>query len=459
MSGLHRVPTYIINLKKRLERKVHILEQFSGRDEFDINIVEAIEHPIGAKGLWQTLRYILLNLVDEQEEFILVCEDDHQFTDDYAASFLFSCIERAKEKDGDILTGGVSGFINALEVSENLWWIERFSGLQFTIIFRKIFNTILEADFGDKDAADYKLSDLTECKFLTFPFISTQRDFGYSDATGTQHRKMDVTAMFDSSIQHIRTLKNVAAFYKKLPQHGNDAMDITELNSITIPTYVINLPERTDRRAHIEKQFAGRKEFDLMIVEACKHERGALGLWHSIRKIVQMAIDNDDDIIIICEDDHEFTPHYFKEYLLKNIISAYRDNATILLGGIGNFIHAIPVTKERIWINSFWSTQFVVLYREIFHRILDEPFDKYVTADDLLSAITSNKMVLHPFISFQQDFGYSDITPKDTSQTPLMFDACSERIASIKNILNKYSVNPGSSYECNHTGSRTGKSA
>lgn len=41
------------------------------------------------------------------EEFILVCEDDHQFTEDYSVSFLFSCIEETKEKDGDILAGGV----------------------------------------------------------------------------------------------------------------------------------------------------------------------------------------------------------------------------------------------------------------------------------------------------------------------------------------------------------------
>jgi len=30
------IPTYIINLKKRIARKEHIVNEFAGRDEFDV---------------------------------------------------------------------------------------------------------------------------------------------------------------------------------------------------------------------------------------------------------------------------------------------------------------------------------------------------------------------------------------------------------------------------------------
>lgn len=46
------IPTYIINLKSRIDRKEHKLKEFAVRVEFKIHIVEVIEHEIGAIGLW-----------------------------------------------------------------------------------------------------------------------------------------------------------------------------------------------------------------------------------------------------------------------------------------------------------------------------------------------------------------------------------------------------------------------
>ena len=43
-------------------------------------------------------------------------------------------------------------------------------------------------------------------------------------------------------------------------------------------------------------------------VEACEHTNGAVGLWNSIRKIVQEAKLQEYELILICEDDH-FSPN------------------------------------------------------------------------------------------------------------------------------------------------------
>ena len=96
----------------------------------------------------------------------------------------------------------------------------------------------------------------------------------------------------------------------------------TNNSDFYLPVYVINLKERTERRQHIEEQFQGRVEFALHWIEAIEHSIGAVGLWQSMLKAVQTAIDKRDDIMIICEDDHIFTPAYNKDYLFANIIGA-----------------------------------------------------------------------------------------------------------------------------------------
>ena len=75
-------------------------------------------------------------------------------------------------------------------------------------------------------------------------------------------------------------------------------------NKFYIPDYIINLKERIDRRLHIEAQFRDKSEFVLTLIDAVKHPIGAVGLWKSMVKAVEAAIRNDDDIMIICEDDH-----------------------------------------------------------------------------------------------------------------------------------------------------------
>ena len=69
-------------------------------------------------------------------------------------------------------------------------------------------------------------------------------------------------------------------------------------NDITIPVYVINLPERTERLENIYETFKGKNEFELNIIPAIKKERGADGLWQTIYSIVEKANDGDDEVII-----------------------------------------------------------------------------------------------------------------------------------------------------------------
>jgi hypothetical protein len=404
-----RISTFVINLKNRTDRKENILNEFLGRDEFSVTIVEPQKDENPALSLWRTIKYIIENKICKEDEFFLLCEDDHQFTEHYQKEELFTCIIKANEMGADILSGGVGAVYKFVQVFENIFWMDTFSGLQFTIIYKRFFNIITTSYFEKNAAADLKISALTENKFLIYPFISTQKEFGYSDVTTANNLKGRVDGFFKLAPERIKTVQDVSAFYKSQRSEIYKAFEINDYQNICMPTYIINLPERTDRLDHIKKQFEGRNEFDIKIIEAIKHEKGNLGLWLTIRKIVEQAIINEDDIIIICEDDHQFTDHYSKNNFIKDVIEAHTFGAGILLGGIGYFSSAALIMENKFWIDSFFCTQFTVIYRSLFKRILDEPFDEKVTADGVFSTLTSNKLVMFPFISTQKYLGHSDI--------------------------------------------------
>ncbi|ASU36759.1 glycosyltransferase family 25 protein [Mucilaginibacter xinganensis] len=434
------IPTFIINLTSRPDRKKHILNEFAGRDEFAIQVIEPVVHQYPVISLWNTIKHVVLNAIDNKDDYILVCEDDHAFGTQYSAEALRDAIAEANELQADVLSGGISSLKGGLQMSEKLFWMEEFSGTQFIIIFRRFFQKIADADFNESDTADYKIASLTDNKYFSFPFFSTQKSFGYSDVTPRNNTQVQVENLFRDTEINVHILKDVAAFYKLRNEELLHMAPVELPENISIPTYVINLPERTERKTHIIEQFKGRPEFDVTIVEACKHEIGAVGLWQSFRKVVQMAIDSDDDVIIICEDDHCFTADYSRDYLLKNILEAHRQDAEYMSGGTSYFNFAIPVSSNRFWVDTCLATQFVVLYKKTFESVLREPFDDNVVADILLSRIISNKMILSPSVSFQQNFGYSDVSAihnKNANLVDEMFSKCNTRLAKLKKTMKK----------------------
>lgn len=208
-----------------------------------------------------------------------------------------------------------------------------------------------------------------------------------------------------------------------------------------LPVYVINLRNRTERRKHIEEQFQGKPEFELTWVEAVEHPIGAVGLWQSMVKAVQTAEANEDDIMIICEDDHTFTSAYSKEYLLANIIEANNQSSELLSGGIGSFGAAVPVATNRYWVDWFWSTQFIVIFKPVFQKILDYEFKDTDTADGVLSVLAKDKMTVYPFISIQKDFGYSDVTRSNNDISGLvnkLFQQSGHRLGVIHCVARKF---------------------
>ena len=62
---MKKINVFAINLVKRTDRKASILSEFSEKEEFQLNLAQAIEHPVGAVGLWQALRGIVERVSEE----------------------------------------------------------------------------------------------------------------------------------------------------------------------------------------------------------------------------------------------------------------------------------------------------------------------------------------------------------------------------------------------------------
>jgi len=204
---------FVINLVERPDRLTHMKNEFKDKSEFKVEFIRSRRNKVGALGLWKNIVKIITKAQKSDKEYVIICEDDHQFTKEYSAKKLDNYILEGKRKNADVLLAGVSWFKDAVQISANLFWIDKFSGLQFTVIYRKFFDLILAADFGAKDAADYKISELAQDIFLIFPYLSTQKEFGYSDATPKNNSSGRVAGIFDNSAERLECLDRVRSFY------------------------------------------------------------------------------------------------------------------------------------------------------------------------------------------------------------------------------------------------------
>ena len=208
-----KINVFAVNLVYRTDRKEHIISQFTNKPEFSLTVVPAIEHKIGAYGLWQTVQKIVRGEVEKQSEYFILCEDDHTFTKQYSIDFLNQSISHANALGADMLSGGYSWFGNTIQVSKHLFWTDQFNGMQFTVVFHKFYQAILDANFGESVVTDISLSCITNNKFVIYPYISTQKEFGYSDVTSMNNEKGYVEGIFDHSAHKLDILNKVRSFY------------------------------------------------------------------------------------------------------------------------------------------------------------------------------------------------------------------------------------------------------
>ncbi|MBR5919321.1 MAG: glycosyl transferase, partial [Prevotella sp.] len=89
----------------------------------------------------------------------------------------------------------------------------------------------------------------------------------------------------------------------------------------------------------------------------------------------------------------------------------------------------------------FWSTQFIVVFKPLFQKILDYDFKDSDTADGVLSVIAKDKMTMYPFVSVQTDFGYSDVTRSNNEISGMvdhLFRKADYRLSIVHRVAQKF---------------------
>jgi hypothetical protein len=212
---IDRINVFAPNLPHREDRKCNLLEQFYGKNEYNLKIVTPEKNEIASVSFWLTLVQIVQENVRKNSEYFIFCEDDILFTADYDFKQLKDIIELGLAIEADIILGAVSWFQTGLQLKNNLFWVEFFNGTQFSIIYRPLYQKILNCSFNNQDSADLKISELCDNKFVIHPFIAIQRDFGYSDVTITNNEAGKQDRLFSATSEMISILKRVDQFYSQ----------------------------------------------------------------------------------------------------------------------------------------------------------------------------------------------------------------------------------------------------
>ncbi len=138
---------HVINLPKREDRKLHIINQFENRTEFNLKVITPIPDSNGARSLWKTLKSIIRENL--QSDFLIICEDDHEFTENYSGDKLFHFIKVAEKANAEFLSGGVSWIETFFPVEKDMYWMDGFNGTQFIVIFKPLHLKFLTSRFNN----------------------------------------------------------------------------------------------------------------------------------------------------------------------------------------------------------------------------------------------------------------------------------------------------------------------
>lgn len=385
---MHPIPVFAINLKKRPERKAHTIAEFTGRDEFQLQVVEAIEETNGRMGLWKTIRQVVSHMKAMDMAYGIICEDDHYFTDDYSTALLLDTIQQCQLLQADALLGGVSWFQGFVPVTENLCWTERFTGLQFCVVFHKFFDQILDAVFSERDAADLKFWELSEKIFLLHPFISKQKEFGYSDTTERNNEAGVVTRHFDRISAEIASIASISAYYQDIVKTQPSGRQ----PSFELPVLTIAALSAT----------AAMEEYPAYIRNL--NTIGAAAPLSALHQYIQQAVQLELDFFIIARERFSLLTTSELAYLMTNIRGAMEDGADCLCIGCDDFGQSFPITSHRFWVSSFSRSSLLVIFPSFYPTMLQ--IAENITPENLdylLSKQTIYKMLLAPMSPGKED--------------------------------------------------------
>ena len=209
-----KLKTYILNLPKRLDRRKNIEAEFSGKELFDTEFFCPIIHAVPQISHWLSFQQSVVRAREQKISCFLFCEDDHIFTQAFDESKLVEQINEVDAKKGDLLLGGISWMQSPLQINDRLFWVDKFNGFQFAVIFSRFYDRIIDFNKqGDDIITEIALSNMSKRIFVSYPFISIQKEFGYSDVTKFNNQEGYVSSHFEDAQKKLDIQNKVRKFY------------------------------------------------------------------------------------------------------------------------------------------------------------------------------------------------------------------------------------------------------
>lgn len=117
-----------------------------------------------------------------------------------------------------------------------------------------------------------------------------------------------------------------------------------------------------------------------------------------MNSIVNKSLEDEDDLIIICFEDHRFRTNYTNTDLLKYIYLASFYKADILFGNGNETDFICKIQDELYWVNSVRESNFIILFRNFLGKLLDLDFGSGIDFSEKISTLSSNKLMIYSLV-------------------------------------------------------------
>jgi GR25 family glycosyltransferase involved in LPS biosynthesis len=183
--------------------------------------------------------------------------------------------------------------------------------------------------------------------------------------------------------------------------------------------YVINLPERIDRREAIEKEML-QYGITYTLFNAVKNDNGILGLLDSMKNLFREAISKNQFNIMVLEDDGTFLAPPID--FLNTVIPQLPKDYHCLYLGVNLTAQPTRIKENILKIKKAYCTVAIIYSRQAMEFILSM-LDDHITAYDIILMNNLQGMghcyATYPMLVTQRP-GYSNIEKRDLDWGQLM---------------------------------------
>lgn len=160
--------------------------------------------------------------------------------------------------------------------------------------------------------------------------------------------------------------------------------------------YSIHLFRENDK---FISEFKDKEEFTLNIHYFSKGFANSGNAVIVLKEIVERSVQTNPEVIIVSTQNHKFTDNYNFKFLENVINRAIHYDCDILLGGCISFDHCVPIEKNLFWIDTFYGSNFIILFRSIFKKLTVSKFQLSYSLCNFLFRISDKVNIIYPQIS------------------------------------------------------------